>query len=236
MRYPFATAPIVLVAVIAMMTGCARTAESSPDDAQSAKELLNALKGISGGLNGTVTIHVSAKGGAQTSDGVISSDSSNELLDHTVTFDVKNGKAVATISYNHESVTTTFLDYSQHTVAGSRKETTIARATTTENVSVSLDLRNDGTYVVSAGTGGVDGTLATEDVSTLQCKGGAVSCNPGTTKNADSTPQKNVGALGGSGEGRVDPKGGNKYVGTAVTKVDFPRGGGTRTMRWELWR
>jgi hypothetical protein len=230
----FCSATLIALAVA---TACARTAESSPDEAQNAaKDILATLKAISAGLNGTVTVHDAASGASKTSDGVISTDSTNGTLNHRVSFTVTNGKVVAKISYNRETALTTFLDYDDHTVTGSRKEVTTADGTSTENTSVSVDVRNDGRYLVSFRTDGVAGTWTMEEVSELHCKTGAASCNSSTTKNGDSAAQRGVGGMAGDGEGRVDPKSPNRYVGTFVTKIDFPAGGGTRTVTWDLSR
>ncbi len=46
----------------------------------------------------------------------------------------------------------------------------------------------------------------------------------------------NQGGLTSDAEGRVDAKAPNTFVGTSASPVDFPDGGGKRTVTWNLSR
>jgi hypothetical protein len=198
------------------------------------KDVTAALKGLVGGLSGTVTVHEAGRGSSTGTD-TIGTSSTTTTLDHTVSVTVTNGRAIAKVSYRHEMSQTQFMDYQEHTVTGSRTEVTTSDGSST-NATVTLDLRADGTYRVEFHVVGVNGTWTMEEESRLDCKPNASSCNPYTTKNADSAPQSGLGGASGDGEGRIDPQAPGTLVGQSVRKLDFPDGSGTRTVAWNLSR
>jgi hypothetical protein len=225
----------VLLAVVALTSVTCAGPPANADVEQEIAEVTAALKKTIGELNGSVTVQDVAKGVTDSADGVISQNQSTTSLNHSVSWKVANGKATADVSYANRVTTNSLLKYDQHSVKGSRREVTMGTGTVTD-ASVRLDVRDDGSYVVSFRASGVPGTWTMQEESTLECKEGAVSCNGSTTKNGDSAPQVGLGALGGDADGRVDTNKPNVFSGTAMSKIDFPDGGGTRTVTWSLTR
>jgi hypothetical protein len=95
---------------------------------------------------------------------------------------------------------------------------------------VTVDIRSDGTYVLSFSTGGVSGQWKMEEVSEMKCHVGATSCNPYSTKNADSAPQTNLGGFSGDADGRVNAGKPEVLAGTVAGPIDFQDGSGSRTV------
>ncbi len=234
MKRPMYSVVLVAMTAVLVATGCANPPAGSEAD-QAIKEVTSVLKTVSGGLNGTITVHESGSGTTSVNDGVIGKDQTTVTVNHAVTWNVIDGRAIAKVSYDHTTTKVSFLKYDQHSVTGTRKESIVAGGTSAPT-NVGIDLRSDGTYVISFSTGGVPGTWTMKETSELKCDSGAQSCNSSTTENADSAPQVNQGGLGGTADGRVDKNTPNSFVGTSSSPIDFPDGGGKRTMTWNLSR
>ncbi len=98
------------------------------------------MKTVAGGLNGTITVHESGNGTTSVNDGVIGKDQTTVTVNHVVTFNVIDGRAIAKVSYDHTTTKVSLLKYDQHSVTGTRKESIIAGGTSA-TANVGIDLR-----------------------------------------------------------------------------------------------
>lgn len=228
-----------LAAAFASATGGATaSAASTPQDLTA---LANRLRGLvtKQVFVGTIVVSDTATGTSSKGD-VIETSSSNTTLSHNVVFTVTPGSVVAKITYEETTRIESRLEYQSHTVTGVTTTRTIASGTNNDptSVGVNVDLRSDGTYQISFGTGGVGGTYTMTETSSTTCKRiEGSTCRPSTSSNGDSGTPPSEGGIGGSVDGRIDKSKLNVLVGTMSTPLDRNDGStGRRTVTWNLSR
>lgn len=229
---------LVAAAFASTTGGAAASAASTPQDL---KALADRLKGLVAKqvFVGTIVVSDTATGTSGKRD-VIETSSANTTLSHNVVFTVAPGSVVAKITYEETTRIESRLEYQTHTVTGLATTRTIASGTNSDptTVSVSVDLRPDGTYQIAFGTGGVAGTYTMTETSATTCKRVEGStCRPSNSSNSDAGTPPSQGGIGGSVDGRIDKSKPSELVGTMSTPVDRNDGStGRRTVTWNLSR
>lgn len=235
----------VFVMTLASLACGSRSASAAP--AQDASGLERILKGLAKSgivdklvFTGTINITDVASGTSSSKD-VIGSSTSSTTLNHSAVFTVTPGNVVARITYEEKTRAESRLAYQTHTVVGVTTTEMTAAGTNTDQttVSVSVDLRSDGTYQINFGTGGIQGIYKMEETSTTTCNPrieGSTCRGSSTTNNGSGTPP-GQGGIGGSVDGVLDKRQPNVLVGSIAEPITRNDGStGTRTVTWNLSR
>ena len=229
----------IVVALASLACGSSGVSASEQQDLSALGNLLKGLvaKQI---FTGTVVVSDSASGTLSRND-TIETSSSSTSLNHNVVFTVTPGSVVAKITYEEKTRVDSKLDYQAHTVTGTKTTETMASGTTSDPVSVTVnvDLRSDDTYQINFGTGGVEGLYKMVDTGITACKPKieGSTCRPGTSTNNDSGKVPSQGGLGGSVDGRIDRSKPNVLVGSTSEPLERNDGStGRRTVTWNLSR
>jgi hypothetical protein len=201
------------------------------------------LKGLSKAVakqtfTGTVVVTDTAAGEVLTDDNVIGKSTTKTSLNHSVTLTVTNNGVVADVTYASKTLVETEARYQSHRVVGSKTEETTASGHNSDNASVTVDLRSDGTYQINFSAGGVTGEYRMLDTAVTICnKLEGSTCRPGTSRSDDSGKPPNVGGLAGSVDGRIDRTQPNVLRGSVAQRHELNDGStANRTVTWNLSR
>jgi hypothetical protein len=201
------------------------------------------LKGLSKAVakqtfTGTVVVTDTAAGEVVTDDQVIGKSTTKTQLNSSVTLTVTTNGVVANVTYSSKSVFEQELRYQYHKVVGTKTEETTASGHS-DNGTVTVDLRADGSYQINFSGGGVVGEYRMSDTAETICTNLAAdpTCRPGTTSSSDAGKPPSQGGVGGSVDGRIDKKQPNVLVGSVTQRHELNDGStATRTVTWNLSR
>ena len=234
------TAVVVLVALAGLACGSSGARASEGQAGQKPSRTALILGGLArSGFTGTVVVSDSAAGEVVTDDQVIGKSTTKTSLNSSVTLTVTTNGVVANVTYSLKSLFEQELRYQYHKVVGTKTEETIASGHNTENASVTVDLRSDGTYQINFSGGGVTGQYRMVDTATTTCTNLTAdpTCRPGTSSSEDSGKPPNLGGLAGSVDGKIDRKQPNVLVGSVTQRHELNDGStATRTVTWNLSR
>ena len=147
----------------------------------------------------------------------------------------QNGIAAARVRYSALDTVETRDRYDQHTVEGMVTERTDA-AGASKDSRVNVAIYDDGRFHIEYGASGVAGDYSKTEVSTTRCNSKGVSCNPYTSSTSDSAQPKNLGGVGGSIRGTIDPNNPDVLAGSMTEQVSLLASGppGRSSVSWSL--
>lgn len=233
------TAVIAFVAFGGFACGSAGGGASEAQQSQQPSAAAQVLGGLArSGFTGTVVVKDAAAGESTTNDSIAASTTKTSLNASVVLTVTTNG-VVANVTYASKTVFEQTAEYQAHRVVGTKTEETTASGHSTENASVTVDLRSDGTYQINFSGGGVTGEYRMVDTAETICKPNieGSTCRPYTSSSEDSGKPPNQGGVAGSVDGRIDEKQPKVLVGSEVQRHELNDGStATRTVTWNLSR